>query len=143
MTNMVNFHTCAIGGVDLFLSIIFVTDCHFLQLTCDMICRSAIHIPIGVNTIGGSMCGGLLLVIIIIAIPTIPCTMAGLTANLIEDFGTVRSLSAVALCIVVVVAKKWCPPIVVVEGGSSTTTLAMASIATTIGRTSSSMTTTT
>jgi hypothetical protein len=71
--------------VDLILPAIFVADSHLLELTGDMIRSTTVSIPVGVDSIPrGHPCrlGLVLVIIFIIAVPTITGFMAGLLADL-------------------------------------------------------------
>ena len=72
------FHTRATCSVHLVMSTIFVSDRQLVKLTCDMICRTGIRIPVCVNAVGvGDGIGHLLIVLIfLIEIPTLTGTSA-------------------------------------------------------------------
>lgn len=51
MTDMINFHTCPIGGMDMLVAGVLVTDRKLLEVACDMIGGSGVHIPIGIDSV--------------------------------------------------------------------------------------------
>lgn len=51
MTNIVNLHTLPICSVDLFTTVILITEHHLLQITSNVISRSSVHVPVHVNPI--------------------------------------------------------------------------------------------
>jgi hypothetical protein len=55
MTNMMDMHTCSVCGVDLVIATIAFLHGEFVKLDGEVVSCTGIHIPAGVDVVGGSV----------------------------------------------------------------------------------------
>ena len=136
ISNITDVHTCAIGGVNLLMSAIFVTNSQLLKFAGDMICGATISIPVGVDAVGFCR-SSTVLIVFVIAEVTLLRFMVGLLADL--TWRPLVSLRAVALIdgvVLIVVALSRTPWIesATTRSVETTTTTRASAISTASGR---------
>ena len=50
-SNLIDSHTCAVGGVYLVIAMVLVPDHKLLQFACDVVGGANVGVPIGIHTI--------------------------------------------------------------------------------------------
>ena len=90
MTNVTNFHTFSTGGVDVIFATVLLSHGHLVKLAGDVVCGTAVNVPICVDTVGAISSSGhffILRRLIIVLIKAVPAVL-GCVARLATDLAT-------------------------------------------------------
>jgi hypothetical protein len=76
MTNMMDMHTCSVCGVDLVIATIAFLHGELVKLGGEVVSRARIHIPAGVDVVGGSVATRVVVVVTVAATVATIATMS-------------------------------------------------------------------